>query len=789
LTGFSARQAPPEDVAAAVPGGWDTWDAAWPASLVHLPSGACVRIGAYSASAGAYTEFPWSPAHVLGTHLIGGDRIEARFEHAGTTLSLRAAAAGESAVRAELRCSGLGEWGLRFWIVLEFGSWERSGPGTRLLLPAGERAYTDPPAAVLEGAGAMTAAFCSLDRPVDARLSAQRGAVGRAMAAEGYYARPASAGPGRLAVFRFTAAEPVVVFAAAAGPDQVTALDRARQALRSVAESPGSAAEPSGSAAEPSGPAAESSSSRPPRQPRASGGTREAIRDVLGWNTVWDRPHRRAYTASTRAWIDPKFGGFGVWQIDGFLHAVLAAHLGESSLAWANIGAVLAGRTARGNLPALAAGSTLWQDRSHPPFGTHVLWNVQARAPDDGKRSRAAGVLLGAFDWWFRARDGNGNGLLEYGSSPVGDGHFVHTRQAAMDESANDNSPVHDEARFDLAAHTLDVEDVGLNSLLVHEAELLAGLLEADGRGQDVRRVSDRAAVLAEAVRTRLWDADREVFAGRHWDGRFTRSLAPTSFYPLLAGIATREQAEAMVRRWLSDPDRFGGSWPVAGTPHDDPAAADNVYWRGRVWPCFNYAVYLGLRRYRFDAEASWLARRGLELFARGWADRRCYENFSQRTGQGGDSPDAEPFYTWGALLPFLADADLIGVDPWDGVTFGRDGTGPGSAGTSIGGTWHEVAVTDASTTLSRDGTAVLAASLRGRFRHLEIAAGRLSVEIPPAGREVTVEAALDRPAVTVRLDGGAVAADRLHRPRPGTVSARLDPSAGPRRLEFEGRR
>ena len=516
------------------------------------------------------------------------------------------------------------------------------------------------------------------------------------------------------------------------------------------------------------------------------------MRDVLGWNTVWDRRNRRPYTVSTRAWIDPKFGGFGVWTIDGLLHAVLAAHLGESWLAWANIGAVLAGRASAGNLTALTAGSTYWQDRSHPPFGGHVLWSVQAMVPDPPQRRRATGVLLAAYDWWFAARDGNRNGLLEYGSSPVGDGHFVHTRQAAMDESANDNSPVHDQARFDPATHTLDLEDVGLNSLLVHEGQLLARMLAVDGRADEARRLSRRATALAEAVRTQLWDPSRQVFAGRHWDGRFTRSLAPTSFYPLLAGIATREQAEAMVSRWLSAADRFGGEWPVAGTPHEDPAAADNVYWRGRTWPCFNYAVYLGLRRYRFDTEASWLAARGAELFGRGWAGRHCYENFNQRTGEGGDSPDAEPFYTWGALLPYLADADLIGIDPWDGTTFGRAGADTASAGTSIGGVWHEVSVTPESTTLTRAGAVLLTAGLRGRFRQLEAGPAGLSVEVPPSVQPVTVKVTLEAPDAVARVDGTVVrgeglAGEGMDPPVAGLAAVRLEASDRPRRLEVRG--
>jgi putative isomerase len=771
---------------------WNTWDAAWPASLVQLASEACLRIGAYSASAGTYTGFRWSPAHTLGRHQAGGGHIAAEFAHAGTSLRLTAEPAGESAVRAELRSTGQGEWGLRFWLVVEFGPWDEAerGRAARLLVPAGEQAYTDPPAAVLDAApGGLAAALCPRDRPADLRMAASPGAIGQAMQAAGYYTRPPAPAGARYAVFRFAMTEPVVTFAAAAAPTPAAALDQARQALAQPAANPVDVTSLwSGEQ--------QCHIDRVERAEDAEAGGEEeepnrvAVRDVLGWNTVWDRRNRRPYTASTRAWIDPKFGGFGVWQIDGFLHAVLAAHLGESWLAWANLDAVLDGRAAAGNLAALTAGTTWWADRSHPPFGGQALWTLQAMVPDDARRDRAARLLADAYRWWFRARGGNRNGLLEYGSSPVGDGHFVHTRQAAMDESANDNSPVHDAASFDPATHTLDVADVGLNSLLVHEGGMLARLLADAGHRQQARLVAARASALADRVRERLWDPARQVFAGRHRDGRFTASLAPTSFYPLLAGIATRPQAEAMVREWLTGPDRFGGDWPVAGTPHGDPAAADNTYWRGRTWPCFNYAVYLGLRRYRYDKEATWLARRGLEMFGRGWAERRCYENFSQRTGEGGDSPDAEPFYTWGALLPFLADADLIGTDPWDGVTFGRDGAEDAAATTSIAGQPHRVTVTSGSTELARDGQVIFTAGQRGRFRGLRTAAGSLLVEVPPAGQEVTVTVTLPRPPDFVRLDGTELPAEQaaIFPDGPagrGTVTARLPASAQPRRLEI----
>jgi putative isomerase len=766
-------------------GGWNTWDAEWPAAVVHLPTGAALRIGAYSASANKFTDFPWSAGYRLGAHDIDCGEISIDLCHAGSTVRLRLTAAGQDCVAGELTCADMAEWGLRFWLLLEFGLDDADAPAARLIASPDDQ-YVRPPVAVLEReTGAPAAAFSTLDRPADARLTLRRSVLGEVMEEQGYYARPAGPEQGRFAVFRFTAAEPTVVFAAAASPDAATARDRLRKVLADLARerdtTPAHDQDGNGSLGRPV--------ANVSRDDSAQVDGTAAIRDVLGWNSVWDPANRRVYTASTRAWIARKFGGFGVWQIDGFLHAILAAHIGAGQLAWDNIAAVLAGRAERGSLPALAAATTWWADRSHPPIGAHACWQAQATTPDDAAASQAAGILASAFGWWFGARDGNGNGLLEYGSSPYGDGHFVHTRQAAMDESSNDNSPVHDDALFDLATHTLDVEDVGLNSLLVHEGNLLARILGDHGQSGAADEIAARAAKLAEAVRTQLWDATREVFAGRHWSGQFTRSLSPTSFYPMLAGIATREQAEALVQRWLLDPSKFGGLYPVAGTPHEDPAAADNVYWRGRVWPCFNYLVYLGLRRYHFDTEAAWLAERGLELFTRGWSSRRCYENFSQRTGDGGDSPDAEPFYTWGALLPMIADLESASCDPWDGICFGCEGTDTRAAVTYASGHRFEARLGPHSTALWRDGLAMLAADVRGRFRQLETREDRISVLLPPAAREFMIGHTLTAPRAPAVLDGTPLPTASNESPPTARGEEwtwlRIPPSARPQHLDI----
>ena len=171
-------------------------------------------------------------------------------------------------------------------------------------------------------------------------------------------------------------------------------------------------------------------------------------------------------------------------------------------------------------------------------------------------------------------------------------------------------------------------------------------------------------------ISNRLWDPEREVSAARHWSGAFEASVPVTGFYALLVGAATEAQASALIDRWLLDPNRLWGERVLPSSPHDDPASADNVYWRGRIWPPHLFLVWEGLRRYgRMDLAAE-VAARSWAMFEQGWRDERvCLENFHRRNAAGDESPDADRFYSWGALIPamrMLQDDDTAAWRPLD---------------------------------------------------------------------------------------------------------------------------
>ena len=114
------------------------------------------------------------------------------------------------------------------------------------------------------------------------------------------------------------------------------------------------------------------------------------------------------------------------------------------------------------------------------------------------------------------------------------------------------------------------------------------------GEHQSAVELNERTQALKQRIQQQLWDSDRQVFANRLWSGEFVRSLAPTSFFPLLAGAASAQQAQTLIERYLFQEDRFGGQWLLPSVSRDDAAFGDNMYWRGRIWPPLNFLTYQG---------------------------------------------------------------------------------------------------------------------------------------------------------------------------------------------------
>ncbi|MBL8710037.1 MAG: glycoside hydrolase family 37, partial [Rhodospirillaceae bacterium] len=620
---------------------WNTWRSEYPAQMLHLPLGLSVTLCAYSGARNSFTDFPANEGAITyGPRDVGPAQISFTAAHCGTAFDMRWDRPAGLGLRGSWRNTENGEWGLRFWLqpVFEVEGrpetlWHYDETGGVLSCVIDETHV-----AVIGGA-----------KPLMATFHASRAALAEEYRIKGYFYLASRGVEGRVPALRYNFDEtPVMCFAIGLGASADAALAEARATLAAPA------------------PAALS-----PLQTGRDAGSLDAIRDIVGWNSVHDFINDWPYMSLSRAWIAQKFGGFGLWLDDICYHA-LGTALFDAGMAKESVRAVLATETPEGNLACLITGNDAWIDRSQLPVCSFVIWKIWQHTGDDSLIEPSFRRLLKNHDWWCDRRSGAPRespvaGLMGWGTSAnVGSGLYKGTKLGAKNESTMDNSPLHDETVFDAATGCLDAVDVALNSALVVDAEVLALFADRLNETAIAERLRARATDLRRRIHDDLWDETRQVFANRRWAGKFVKPLAPTSFYPLLADAADETQRRGLLAV-LTDPKKFGGKWRLPSITRDDPAYHDNVYWRGRAWPPLNYLTYQGLKRAGLDGEAGTLAADSVALFACAWAKRQCPENFNAETGQADDQPDTDLFYGWGLLMPLIAVNEIIDVTPWHG--------------------------------------------------------------------------------------------------------------------------
>ncbi len=608
---------------------WWTWKAELPAQLRHFASGLIMTPVLYAASENNASMLLPGKEVSFGPRPIGDTSIELDFDVSGTSLNWRYAI-DEGLLGLDWQTKSFGEWGLRFWVILCFHSEDKAS--------FTYSRETD----VLEGTcGGHSLKVSSAKAPLMATFHEDIEGLRSELHENGYFYLGSRGTEGKFAALRFNLEEaPGMHLEASVVP-----------AGSEHKEFP--APTPTVKSTPPSGPVAQQAL--------------DAVHDVMAWNHVHDFINQRPYTALSRFWNTRKFGGFGVW-LDDILYNALCWGNFRQDHAVDNLDAVFAHQTGAGNFPCLVTGNDAWLDRTQPPVASYVIWSLYQRSGDRTLLERYYPGLLRNYRWWWQKRQMGDTGLLAFGTSlDAGDGLYKGTKLAAKDESTMDNSPLHDPVPFDTSTGMLMAADVGVNSIAVIDGEVLAMMAEELGFGEDQEDLQARVQAHRDRIAAWLWDEERGIFANRMMDGRFVPSIAPTSFFPLAAGIGTPEQVDRMIEGYLYNEKKFGGKWVLPSVTRDDPAYHDNMYWRGRIWGPLNFWVYQGLRRVGRDADARILADKSWALFSESWGQRICGENFNAETGEVLDQPDTDGFYAWGSMLPALAVSEVMDFSPWNG--------------------------------------------------------------------------------------------------------------------------
>lgn len=205
---------------------------------------------------------------------------------------------------------------------------------------------------------------------------------------------------------------------------------------------------------------------------------------------------------------------------------------------------------------------------------------------------------------------------------------------------------VNERARLGFAPPQPDTEP-----LLIADVAMTAMLCRAEQDLQWLERelklspggAATRAARLAAALNAVHWDSERNAY--RDFDvvsGKPIRVDHIANYLPLYAGVVPPARAREMIAQ-LEDPALYGAAWPLPTVPMRSPDFEPQRYWRGPTWINVNWLIVDGLRTSGFDAAATRLAARTVELVARSG----FREYFDPQTGEGCGAND----FAWTAAL------------------------------------------------------------------------------------------------------------------------------------------
>ncbi len=474
-------------------------------------------------------------------------------------------------------------------------------------------------------------------------------------------------------------------------------------------------------------------------------GVAEAVTNNLFWMILYQPDHHRLYTPAGRRWIFPRNDGtpdhWTIFEWDSFFNA-LEISIESSRHARDVIEAVLGTQYPNGNIPNWRGRYSGTPDRSQPPVGSYCVLKLFGKLGDMEFLRKSYPQLKQWHAFWkaprpsgLPRRDGNGDGLLEWGSdSDLVAGTVppweekAGGKQRAMWESGQDDLPNWEEASFNEATGTMTMNCVDLNSLYALDAYCLAQIANILDLAEDYNFFLNEYEEMKGLINRLLWNEREGFYFDRHWNGRFSGRKAASNFYPFIARIPDEKRALSMIRRLL-DPKDFWGDYVLPTISRDDPLFKDQQYWRGTIWPPTNYLVYQGLKAYGFDAVATEFALKSGELFLRSWQNFQISpENFDSRTGEAG----GERYQSWGPLLALIGIEEYLDFTPWEGFRFGI--LSPDRKGKlerlAIQGRHYKVEVSRSSTKLIEEDRDILKADGGAVFRRFLYSENEVSFEI-----------------------------------------------------------
>lgn len=228
-------------------------------------------------------------------------------------------------------------------------------------------------------------------------------------------------------------------------------------------------------------------------------------------------------------------------------------------------------------------------------------------------------------------------------------------------ESGADNNPAL------IRRYHNSVAGADVNAFMVLDYRAMASIAGRIGQGEDARGFRRRASRLAEAVNAHLWDpADATYYSYDAVEKTRVRCITYSNQVPLWAGLASREQARAMIERYVLDQGKLWSPHGIRSLAADEPFYNnENVIkpysnWQGPIWPHANWMIMHALIRYGYPAAAVDTAAKVTRLCLDDLAGNgMMHENYHADTGAPLAAPD---FISWNLLVAQMLEEARSGL-------------------------------------------------------------------------------------------------------------------------------
>lgn len=306
-----------------------------------------------------------------------------------------------------------------------------------------------------------------------------------------------------------------------------------------------------------------------------------------------------------------------------------------------------------------------WPGYAPREIAPDALWALPEQCkPFLAQAAVRASLTLGDFKW---LEEPNGESKKTNYQKLVDTVAFWENTRRAQDgffrwyngvESGVDNNP----AVSDTPAEV--TEGVDLQCYLTREYLALALLAEKLGKSDDAAKFRKNAEDLKRLVQLKMWSQVDGTFLNiDSRTGQFVRVKTWTNFVPLWAGIATREQADRMIKEHLLNAKEYWSANGVRTLAPDEPLYNPaSGYWRGPVWVISNYLMMHGLLNYGYKSEARELASKTVRLLVDDLkihgGMNECYNPETGEPAAGGK------FLSWNLLAEHMIEEAETGKDP-----------------------------------------------------------------------------------------------------------------------------